>query len=234
MGCSDPGEPAPGSSRRREILDPWKKAVKGGGEYAYLPQTKRFIRIRPCHGDRRQILQLAKERLIQRPVRPLLRLVINVDADTTASGLQTASGLRAQDVEQFLRNNVSAQVICNAVGDIELDGGQTVVSLVRWEVNDPADVGLPDQQTLERLSGAAIGGAYPARRSAVASWLSTRPAPPLGSPKDHAWSYMAGWYAERACENFYSSLWDDPAIAQELKARLQVSGAWRIAIALTN
>src|SRR5258708_5661448 len=221
-----------GSSRRREILDPGRTAVKGG-EYAYHSPTNQFIRIRPCHG-RNQILNIVKERLVQRPVKPLVRLVINVDADSTASGIQTAVGLRAQDVEQFVRNNVDSQATRNVAGDIELDGGQTLISLVRWEVTDPPDAALPDQQTLERLSCAAIAAAYPARKTAVASWLASRPVPPIASPKDHAWSYMAGWYAERACENFYSSLWDDVVIVRELEARLHASGAWQVGMALAQ
>jgi hypothetical protein len=233
LRCSDPGIPLQGSSRRQDIIDPWKTKVVGG-QYAYLSPTNQFIRVIPCQGDKTRILEFAKDRLIQRTRKALARLVINVDADTTASGIQSATGLRKQDVENYVRNNVDPQATLNAAGEIEVDGGQTLISLVRWEVADPPDLALPDQQTLERLTCAAIVAAYPTRKDPVAAWLSSRPAPPAASPKAHAWSHMAGWYAEHACENFYSSLWNDPAILQALEVRLRASGAWQIATALAQ
>jgi hypothetical protein len=233
LRCTDPGVPLPGNSRRRDIIDPWNTRVVGG-QYAYLSPTSQFLRIVPCHGDKSKILAFAKDRLIQRTRKPLARLVINVDADTTASGAQTATGLQSRDVERFVQSTIDPQATRNPTGEIEVDGGQTVVCLVRWEVTDPPDPALPDQQTLERLTCAAIVAAYPARKAAVTAWLTSRPAPPAASPKEHAWSFMAGWYAEHACENFYSSLWNDPGILRELETRLTASGAWQIATALTQ
>jgi len=122
----------------------------------------------------------------------------------------------------------------NADGEIELDGGATKVILIRWEVNDPPAPGLPDQQTLERLVSAALAAAYPARAKSVQSWLDARPDQPRTDPKEHAWSYMAGWYAEKGCDAFYSNLWNDGLVAAELKSRLQSSGAWQIAETLAG
>jgi hypothetical protein len=119
-------------------------------------------------------------------------------------------------------------------GEIQIDGGKTVVCLIRWEVADASEPALPDQQTLERLACSAVVAAYPARMAAVAAWLNSRPAPPGADPKDHAWSYMAGWYAEHGCENFYGNLWNDPAIVAELERRLRASGAWQIATNLVH
>jgi hypothetical protein len=47
--------------------------------------------------------------------------------------------------------------------------------------------------------------------------------------KEFAWSHMAGWYAQRGCENFYQAIWEDGATASELEKRLRASGAWGIA-----
>jgi hypothetical protein len=105
---------------------------------------------------------------------------------------------------------------------------------VRWEVNDPPAPGLPIQQTLERLVSAALASAYPARAAAVQNWLDARPLPPGADPKEHAWSYMAGWYAEHGCEAFYSNLWKDTGVVAELNARLQSSGAWQITSTLAR
>jgi hypothetical protein len=172
--------------------------------------------------------------LQQRSTKALMRLVINIDSDRTASGVSVGpSGLQRQHVEQFARNIDPAAVV-NAAGEIEMDGGATTVSLVRWEVSDPTAPGLPDQQTLERLACAALVAAYPPRAASVQGWLDGRPAPPTADPKEHAWSFMAGWHAEHGCEAFYSNLWHDPLVVAALRTRLQSSGAWQVAGTLSS
>jgi len=38
-----------------------------------------------------------------------------------------------------------------------------------------------------------MAAACPARAESVQNWLDARPMPPGADPKEHAWSYMAGW-----------------------------------------
>jgi hypothetical protein len=219
-GCTDLGGQA-------QILDPWGDPVRGGGQHAYHSRQGQFIRVVPC-GGKSKVLRVAGYRLAQRATKALLRLVINVDSDMTASGTSAgATGLRRPDVEQMVRAFDPAAAI-NPDGEIEVEGGATKVSLIRWEVNDPPARGLPDQQTLERLVSAALAAAYPGRATALQDWLDSRPGPPPADPKDHAWSYMAGWYAEQGCEFFYSNLWRDPGVVNHLESRLRSSGAWQI------
>src|SRR5262249_40182442 len=153
LGCADPGAPPPGKTSRLLIYDPDNIPVTGG-QYAYHSSSGRFIRVVPCHG-KTKVLPAVRIRLGQRSSKALLRLVINIDSDTTASGKPGPSGLRRPDVEQLVRGFDPLAAI-NADGEIELDGGATRVSLVRWEVSDPSAPGLPDQQTLERLASAAL------------------------------------------------------------------------------
>jgi hypothetical protein len=232
LGCVDPGSPHPGRTARVAVYDPWNTQVRGG-QYAYHSRSGQFIRVVPCDGKSR-VLPAARIRLGQRSSKALVRLVINIDSDLTASGGSAGpSGLQQADVEHLVRAfDPSAAV--NADGEIELDGGATKVSLVRWEVSDPPTPGLPDQQTLERLASAALAAAYPARAAPVQSWLDGRPGPPGADPKEHAWSYMAGWYAEHGCEAFYTNLWHDARVRAELEARLRSSGAWHIAETLAT
>jgi hypothetical protein len=212
------------------IYDPWKTPV-AGGQYAYLSKSGGFIRVVPCRG-RSHVPEAARLRLRERASKPLVRLLINVDPDVPGAGAP-ATGLRLQDVLQLARV-FDASAAINAAGEIDLDGGSTQVSLVRWEAADPPGPGLPDQQTLERLASAALVGAYPLRAKAVQDWLNARPTAPPPDPKEHAWSYMAGWYAEHGCEAFYSNLWQDPQAVRELESRLRASGAWQIAEAVAN
>jgi hypothetical protein len=227
LGCSDPGISPAATTRRGPICDPWKDVVSGG-QYAYLSKSGAFVRIRPCNG-KSNILREARIRLNRRTTKAVLRVVINVDSDLTAGGANAPrTGLQLANVEQLARTFDPSAAI-NADGEIDLDNGLTKISLVRWEVSDPPNRGLPDQQTLERLVSAALAVVYPGRAASVQSWLDARPDKPGVDPKEHAWSYMAGWYAENGCEAFYSKLWTDSKVVAELQSRLLSSGAWRIA-----
>jgi hypothetical protein len=173
------------------------------GQYAYLSNTGRFLRVQPCGGDSKVIRKAASARLRQRSTKSVLRLVINIDPDSDASGAGTGrTRLRHQDVEALVRTFDSAAKT-NADGDIELDGGATKVSLIRWEVSDPPTPGLPDQQTLERLVCAALLEVYPERGENVQTWLDSRHNPPTSTVKEYAWSYYAGWYADHGTDDFY-------------------------------
>jgi hypothetical protein len=227
LGCVDPGRPPAGQSRRLKILDPWKNPVTGG-QFAYDSKSGRFLRVQPC-GGRSMIRPAALRRLGQRGARTLTCLVLNIDSDVLAGGAGSGStGLRQQDVLHQVQQ-IDPGASLNADGNIEVDGGATVVALIRWETNDPPAPGLPVQQTLERLVCAAFAAAYPTQAKAVQDWLDARPNPPSLDPKEHAWSYMAGWYAGHGCEDFYRNLWRDPNLVRELESRLRLSGAWQIA-----
>jgi hypothetical protein len=97
----------------------------------------------------------------------------------------------------------------------------------------PGKAGVPTEQTLERLVCSALCEVYPERAEAVASWLVARPEPPTKAlAKAHAWSYMAGWYAEHGSSDFYEEVWRDTRLAQVLRRYLENSGAWRVAAML--
>ncbi len=166
--------------------------------------------------------------------KPLRQLILNIDPDIPAGGSGTGlTGLRQQDVlHQVQQLDPGASL--NAEGHIEIDGGAVNVALIRWETNDPPARGLPDRQTLERLVCAALAAAYPQRATSVQDWIDKRAKPPLPDPKEHAWSYMAGWYAGHGCEDFYANLWRNAKLASELETRLRSSGAWQIAETLAG
>jgi len=76
---------------------------------------------------------------------------------------------------------------------------------------------------------AALIAAYPERGSPVQDWLDARPDGPPAGPKEFGWSHMAGWYAERGCQAFYSALWTDARVTQELEGRLRTAKLWMVA-----
>jgi hypothetical protein len=230
LGCKSDGF-KPGTTGY-PASDPWEDKVRGG-QFAYRSKSDHFIRLRPCNG-KSNLLHETRVRLRQRSTKPLRQLILNVDADTIAAGTPVvATGLLQQDVLRQVQQ-LDPGASLNANGHIEIDGGAATVALIRWETNDPPAPGLPDQQTLERLVCAALAAAYPQRAKSVQDWLAARANPPLPDPKEHAWSYMAGWYAGHGCEDFYTNLWRDAKLASELEARLRSSGAWQIAETLAG
>jgi hypothetical protein len=222
LGCTDPGLLPDGT--RRPVLDPWNKTVVKG-QYGYQSVSGEFVRVQPCRGID-TVLPATRLRLGFRATQPLRRLVVCVDPDTIAAS--AATGIRRADVLNLVREFDPA-ALESGPNDVLLDGGATVVSLVRWEASDPDAPGIPAQQTLERLVCASICAAYPDRGAAIKQWLESRPAPPPATVKEFAWSHMAGWYAMRGCENFYQAIWEDGATASQLEVRLRGSGAWGIA-----
>lgn len=220
LGCRDPG--LRDSGQRKPILDPWGRTVKGG-QFAFQSTRGHFVRVVPAGGKER-VFERLRVRLSERTTEPVRRLVVNIDPDTPSEGGAVRTGLRLADVESMLRSeDPNASTRGTAV---EIDGGATTIHLVRWEVPALLGMGVPAIQTLERLVCAAIVAAFPARGEAVQKWLDGRPDRPAPDAKEHAWSYMAGWYAESGCERFYSGLWEVDPVRAELQRLLGQSGAW--------
>ncbi len=226
LGCEDP-------STRGPVNDALGRPVSQG-QFMYRSKSEKYIRIVPC-GGKPQVREQARRQLGQRNMDPrLVRLVITVDPDVNAHTSTEATGLTIQGVGNLARE-YDPQAAETADRDIAIDSGERLVSLVRWEAEDPPIAGVPSRQTLERLVCAAIVAAYPDRGPAVDTWLQSRPdPPPVPNPKEPAWSYMAGWYAEAGCEAFYRVIWDDPTIRAQLQARLTKFGAWRVAEVLAE
>ncbi len=210
--------------------DPMNRPVTRS-EFGFQSPDGKFIRLVPCKG-RGNILKTARMRLDDRQVEPTLRtLVINVDPDLDYMASGGATGLRVQDVLHQTRM-VNAGAAIHADGWIEVDQGATRVWLVRWEANDASQVGIPRQQSLERLVCAAMAAAYPERAEPVQRWLDSRPNPAESGAKEFAWSFMAGWYAAHNCDAFYEIVWADPRLVGALRERLESADAWRVAASL--
>lgn len=214
-----------------QVRDPWDKPVTRG-RFGYHTHSGNYVEVVPCHG-KDNILQTMRIYLSGLSTKPLHRLILNIDTDIGATEPRTETGLRDEDVLREV-GKVKPGAELNSEGDVILDEGDTIVSLIRWETLTENTAYLPLQQCLERLVCAAIIAVYPDRGPAVQRWLETRPEPPPTTPKVFAWSHMAGWYGERSCEDFYKAIWEDDEIVRELQSRLEVSGAWRIAEALAS
>lgn len=220
LGCKD------ALNERRKAYDPFGKPVEGG-QFAFLTPSGSFVRLRPCHGDR-NVLEQVTIRLKQRTTARLFRLIVNLDTDAEAG---QGEGSRSSSLIQSIEQRIAAapsDMKRLADRDYAVDDGATLISVVLWTADDPHAPHLPAKQTLERLACAALGAAYPDRAAAVAAWLASRPSAPPPDPKAHAWSHMAGWYADQHCDAFYEALWRDPAIVAPLRSRLERTGAWRI------
>lgn len=216
---------------QRPVRDPWGRTV-GGGQFGFRSVGQRFIRVVPCQG-KEKVLALVRLHLQQRATNPLYHVVVNWDADTfDQRGPEgVAPRVRLSDIVGHLDPAATP----DDAGGYLLDGDPpTTLSLVLWEAADDPDPGLPSKQTLERLCCAAIREVYPARGEQVARWLDDLTGAPPLVPKSFSWSYMAGWSPEHNCEAFFELLWKDADVAAALQARLEATGAWNVAKALSQ
>ncbi len=222
LGCTDPGD-QPGG-QRAPVRDPWNIKVVSG-HFAFHSKSRKFIRVVPCNG-KTNVMPAADSRLKDRVDRKLHCLVVNVDSDANAGDSSEVDIPTAQAVANVVARHGEHQKEPN--GDFRLEDGTLVTAPVCWSASDVGLPGLPTEQTLERLVCAAIRAVYPDRGPAVQKWLDSRPAAPPAGPKEHAWSYMAGWYAEFGSDSFFREVWRDEGVAQQLESRLKACGAWRI------
>ncbi len=228
LQCTD-ARPKLANGNLGTAMDPFVPSGRvSSGDFAFHTPSGAFVRIRPCHGDSK-VLAMTTIRLKERTTKALRHLIVNLDVDADDDDAERAK-LRAEGIEQRVEQIVTSidpSAKRRADNDIEVDGGKTLVSTVLWTTQDPAAPELPVKHTLERLVCAALHEAYPERAAAVAGWLANRPSPPPPSPKDHAWSHMAGWYGAKGCDEFYQALWNDEKVAAQLQKRLVANGSWR-------
>jgi len=215
----------------KQQRDPFGNEVKG--HFGFDTPTGRFVRVVPCFG-KNKLLPLIELELKGRTTKPIEWFIANLDSDAAHDDDGTARRGRVQSVlERFHRQGAVREVGSHQYA---LEDG-TKLGIALWEAQDRAHPELPAKQTLERLVCAAMRSAFPARATAVESWLAQRPEPEASgcSPrheKAFAWSYMAGWYAERGCDEFYQAVWADDAVVHALEPRLRHAGVWQLVEAL--
>ena len=226
LGCRDLSKRPIGP--RMKPQDPFGDIVMPGS-YAFESSSGSFIRVVPA-GGKDKVPPLLRIRLKTRRTKRLARLVVSVDSDAHADGTPAIrSPIQRAQMTSILRAE-DPTAIENADGDVAMDGGATIISLVRWEAADPSSRGIPNQHTLERIICASETAAYPARGEAVQNWLDSRPNGPLAGPKSYAWSYMAGWHSDHGSyEGFCEAIWGEPLLEAQLTLRLRNSGILRIA-----
>ncbi len=109
------------------------------------------------------------------------------------------------------------------------DKSQCVVALLHVRTHDANPrKGLPSKQTLERLVCHAIGKAHPDRPNTVTDWLASRQDKPTRTDrqesKEHAYSYLAGWYASDGCDYFFRHIWEQAQPREHLVQEMRDTG----------
>jgi len=222
LGCRSlggPGIPPP--------LDPWGLRVTGG-QFAFLGVRGTFIRVVPVNG-RSNLLDDARTRLKERQQKGLVHLLLNSDSDENADG--TPSLHRELQFETILQMAQFFDPDASRAAEhvISLDAGTCKIIAFPWRSTDPPTPGVPNQQTLERLICSALAAVHRDRPAPLEAWLKSRPAPPPPNPKEHAFSYLAGWFADKGSyEAFCEALWNDPPIAAQIRGQLERQGVWAL------
>jgi len=231
VALSDPGQKQ-GIKQRSPVVDIRGVEVKGGQYYYYTPGGN-GVRVVPCN-SKDNIPKTFKLFINKRTTDRIVRLIVNVDADTHADGTPGAPTISRQSLIGLLKA-IDPAMSVDEDGTIAIDQTTLLISLIHWRAEDATSPHLPNQQTLERLVCASVFAAYPERGGIVQNWLGSRTSDaPVAGVKEFALSHMAGWYADQGCDAFYRCLWSDAAIAIELKSRLQSSGALQLVQQLTT
>ena len=227
-------------STKRTAHDPRGLAVTGG-RYAFYHPDSAYAEVIPAGGES-NIIPIAEKHLmditgyVQQSVshtESKYVVVLSVDDDTTTESGATLPTLSVQHVTSVLESVDSQLVVENGV--FYLFSRNCAVHITRWKA-DPLPKkgvpvrGVPAKQTLERLVCAAICEAYDTRSEDVETWLREK----SRSPKAYAWSYMAGWYAEHGCDDFYREIWRDDDVRPILERQLKAIGAWAIIDTLSH
>jgi hypothetical protein len=212
-----------------ETFDPWNKRVQGEGIFGFRTANDHFIRLVPA-GGRPKVMLSGRMRLEKRQVEALHRLVLSVDSDLPVEGLGEAGAPpTGPELLSWVKKIDPGATLPDREGDEVVLADGTRVNLLRWRTADSShQEGLPDKHTLERVLCAALVRAHPDQAGAVESWLASRPEPPASDPKDHAFSYLAGWWAKTGSyESAIDRWWKDPAVHAHLVDVLTESGCWQ-------
>ena len=227
-------EPAPEARRPSKY---------GKGAYVFFNAGgSHEIHVLPCQSVS-QVLQSFKNnvRAIASGVHPEIDfLALFTDHDTAAdregpAAAGSASPLvKPQSIKDFLdeatikyRESGSRNV---PQWQIErADKSQCVVALLHVRTQDAGPrKGLPSKQTLERLVCHAIAKAHPDRTKTVADWLASRKDKPVHTDrqesKEHAYSYLAGWYASDGCDYFFRHIWEQAQPREHLVHEMRDTG----------
>lgn len=209
VGCTDPSQDG-----TKPIRDPWGRPVSRG-HFGFLDQLGRFLRIVPAHSDDR-CFSVAEDLLKGRATHPIRDLVVVVDSDN--------SDVSRRASRDNLVSRLGGQVDADHTGILQ-DGTRVRLIILG---DAPIGRGTPRLSCLERTVCSAIAQAYPLRAEMVEGWVGAigHQHSPAESAKAHAWTYMAGWFANFGCDGFYQEIWRDPLVREPLITLLQFSGAW--------
>lgn len=222
--------------QKKPAKDPYGQTQSGSGKYAYYAKNRSFVVVIPTEGES-HMDEFCKSSLdsIEGYIRKsdacnLHRIILSVDSDVKSDQPNpTMNAERVKNLVQKANAKVAKDQSVELSEPIFRDGhwhlfeGKCVVSVVRWQAESDLAEGIPEKQVLERLVCVAMCEAYPERAKIVENWLEDK------KPKSYAWAYMARFYAEQGCDDFYQLLWrDEKRIAERLKEHLTNSGAWAV------
>lgn len=221
LGCRD-ARPRPGAP----VPDPHTGRTVTGGRFAFKTSGGDWVSVVPAGGDKTQVVRLIG-REVQEAGRirqvDAVEIIASMDADVPV-GTRIPYGKRCQAI---LGHVPSLTVDTRAAANTTLvsQDGLVRVHIVLWWSKSGPMRGVPEKQCLERLVCAAIASARSSCAADVATWLASRSHPPKPSAAEFAWSYMAGWYAEHDCDDFWRVPWREKDLKTALEEQLTVIGA---------
>ncbi len=215
----------------------------GNGAYVFFTAGgSHEIHVLPC-GSVSQVLQSFKNNVqaAASGVHPEIDcLTLFTDHDTLPDRQESGDAnsapplIKPQSIKGLL-DRAEIQYQESANGDIpqwqieKADKSKCVVALLHVRTHDAnLRLGLPSKQTLERLVCHAIAKAHPDRAKTVGDWLASRQDKSTHTDrqesKEHAYSYLAGWYASDGCDYFFRHIWEQVETKKHLIQEMRDTG----------
>ena len=200
FGWRDPGLLKAG---RAPVIDAHGQVGQGMFGFA---RDGHQLRVVPC-GGWTEVVPRARKVLKSIATHAVDRIVLTLDADVAIGSPDAATAHVGQ------RDALAASA------------GTAQIDLVTWHSARPdAAPSLPPVHTLERIVMEAVLEAHPGHEPAIAEFLNAEPRGPAQN-KAHAWAYMAKWYADHGCTEFFQAVWRDTDVARRLHEKLDAIGA---------
>jgi hypothetical protein len=197
-GWKDPGL---NGGLRSLVRNPLTQKVVAGGRFAFQFEDVIFLEIIPSEG---------KDNAVRNACRTLKNSL--TDAAPPA-WVVVACDLDDEDLEAC-RQRLQTRLSNSRQPSVPI-----ATATLIWHATGDFGLGVPPEQTLERLVCGALSRAHLDRGQIVQDWLAAT-GNPEPSPKSYSWSHMAGWYARHGCERFFRQVWSEKQVRAHLETLL--------------
>lgn len=200
--------------------DAWGDRLEKG-RFGFRRRDGSYVRLQAVVGIEK-LIRSGKTFMQGTVARPLASLTLVRDDDGQA-------GDPPADMKSWVQALVDEPVVPIAGETCSFSARGVPVYVVPWRVTTTTSaVGIPTQQTLERVVCAALAEVDGARADCVEHWLRSSPTAASLGPKSYSGSYIAKWHAEDRLDAFYGRLMTDAMAGEREALQALLADVWYV------